>query len=71
MVRKEQHALKRSFFSSSDFEKLVEKPGLALTVTPNAEDGVTFNSVPSTERGLRFSTYVTNAITSFFPKLSN
>lgn len=35
-------------------------------MTPNAEDGVTFNSVPSSEHGLQIRTYVINAITSFF-----
>lgn len=43
---------------------MVEKSGLALTMTPKAEEGVTLNSVPSTEHGLQFHTYVINAITS-------
>lgn len=35
-----------------------------LTVTPKAEEGVTFNSVPTTEHRLQLHTYVINAITS-------
>lgn len=55
---------KKVFFSFLGFKKLVEKSGLALTMTPKAEEGVTLNSVPSTEHGLQFHTYVINAITS-------
>lgn len=33
-------------------------------MTPKAEEGVTFNSAPSTEHGVQFHTYDINAITS-------
>lgn len=55
---------KRLFFSFSGFKKLVEKPGPVLRMIPKAEEGVTFNSVPSTEHGLQFHTYVISAITN-------
>lgn len=65
LLRKQQHPQKKRPFSSFFcFKKLVEKPGPALTVTPKAEEGVTFNSVPATEHRLQLRTYVINAITS-------
>jgi len=50
---------------------MIEKSGPTLVMTPDAEDGVAFNSVPSTEHDLQFRTHVFNATASFFQKLSN
>lgn len=71
LVRKQQNTQKRSFFSFLGFKKSTEKSGPTLTMTPYAEDGFTFNSVPSTAHGLQFHHYIIHAIPSFFQNLSN
>lgn len=69
--RKQQHTLKRSFFSFLGFKKLMEKSGPTLSTTSNAEEGFTLNSVPSAEHGRQYRASVIMQVQAFSPKLSN